>query len=475
MAGLDTAPAAAFPRSVALDEIERIYDKQQAARAAVAARTASERIAKIRALHDALLARRDEIRAALWADYRKPAAEVDLSEIYPVVAEARHAMRRLRRWMAPRRVAAPIALIGSRSRIVHEPKGVVLIISPWNFPINLTFGPLVSAIAAGNTVILKPSEMTPHASAVMKRIAADLFDESEVAVIEGDAAVAEGLLRKRFDHIFFTGSPTVGKIVMRAAAEFLTSVTLELGGKSPVIVDRTANLDEAAAKIAWGKFFNCGQICIAPDYVLADESIRAAFVEKLKASIEALGGDDARGELVNERHAARVRRLLDTAVAGGAEVVTGGEVRDRSCPPTVIANVPLDAPIMQEEIFGPLLPIVSYRTLDDALRVIAEREKPLVLYLFSRDRGVKRTVLRRTTAGGTVINDTLLHFYQSNLPFGGVGHSGVGKAHGFYGFEAFSNARGVFEQPTRFSMIQMLYPPYTRFKQKLIDLTLRYF
>jgi len=475
VAALDPSVPAVIPPLPALEEIERIYDLQQAARAEVAARPAAVRIAKIRALHDALLARRDEIRAALWADYRKPAAEVDLSEIYPAVGEARHAMRHLRRWMAPHRVATPIALFGSRSRIVYEPKGTVLIISPWNFPINLSFGPLVSAIAAGNTVILKPSEMTPHASAVMKRIVADLFDESEVAVVEGDASVAEELLRKRFDHIFFTGSPAVGKIVMRAAAEHLTSVTLELGGKSPVIVDRTANLDEAAKKIAWGKFFNSGQICIAPDYVLVDESIRAPFVEKLKAAIDSLGGDEARGELVNERHAGRVRRLLDAAVARGAEIVAGGTSRDRAVAPTLLTGVSPDASIMQEEIFGPLLPILPYATLDDALRTIAEREKPLVLYLFSRNRRVKSEVLRRTSAGGTVINDTLLHFYQINLPFGGVGNSGMGKAHGVFGFEAFSNARGIFEQPTRFSMIQLLYPPYTAVKQKLIDLTLRYF
>jgi len=318
MAALDIPAPAALPRSEALEAIERIYDKQQAARAATASRPARARIEKIRALHDAMLARRDEIRAALWADYRKPAAEVDLSEIYPVVGEARHAMRHLRGWMRPRRVPTPIALLGSRSRVIHEPKGVVLIISPWNFPVNLTFGPLVSAIAAGNNAIIKPSEMTPHASAAMKRIVGDLFDESEVAVIEGDAAVAEALLRKRWDHIFFTGSPAVGRIVMRAAAENLTSVTLELGGKSPVIVDRTANLDEAAKKIAWGKFFNCGQICIAPDYVLVDESVRAPFTDKLKSAIESLGSENVRGELVNERHAGRVRRLLDTAVARGA-------------------------------------------------------------------------------------------------------------------------------------------------------------
>ena len=459
-----------FARARTLDEIERVYAKQLARRAAVGASDARERIDKLRRLRDVFFARRAEIHAALWEDYRKPAPEVDLSEIYPAVGEAKHAIRHLRRWMKPRRVATPLALLGSRSRIVYEPKGLVLIISPWNFPVNLTFGPLVSAIAAGNCAIVKPSEMTPHTSACMKRIVGDVFDEDEVAVIEGDAGVAEALLKKRFDHIFFTGSPAVGKIVMKAAAEHLTSVTLELGGKSPVIVDRTANLDEAARKIAWGKFFNSGQICIAPDYLLVDEAIRAPFVEKLRAAIH-----PETGWLVNDRHAARVKKLFDGAVSGGAEVVSGGKFDERNVGPTVIDNVAPDDAIMQEEIFGPILPIIPYRTLDDALEVINAREKPLVLYLFSRSRAVIRDVLRGTRAGGTAINDTLIQFYQLNLPFGGVGNSGMGKAHGVFGFQAFSNARGVFEQPTRFSTIQLLYPPYTKLKQKMIDLTIKYF
>jgi aldehyde dehydrogenase (NAD+) len=459
-----------FAVAAASDEIERVYAKQRDHRDAVAATTAVGRIAKLRGLHDAIFAHREEIYAALWADYEKPPSEVDLSEIYPAVSEARHAMRHLRRWMRPRRVSTPLALLGSRSRIVYEPKGVVLIISPWNFPVNLTFGPLVSAIAAGNCAVIKPSEMTPHTSACMKHIVNGIFDESEVAVIEGDSAVAGELLLRKWDHIFFTGSPAVGRVVMRAAAEHLTPVTLELGGKSPVIVDRTANLDEAAKKIAWGKFLNCGQICIAPDYLLIDEAIEKPFVEKLRAAIA-----PETGLIVNDRHAARVKRLFDDAVSGGAEVVAGGGFNQRAIAPTLLANVDPQSPVMQQEIFGPLLPMITYRTLDDALQIIAAREKPLVLYLFSRSRKVIDDVLRRTTAGGTAINDTLVQFYQLNLPFGGVGESGVGKAHGQFGFEAFSNARGVFEQPTRFSAIQFLYPPYTNFKKKLIDLTLRYF
>jgi aldehyde dehydrogenase (NAD+) len=457
-----------------LTEVDRILASQRRNQARVAATSAGERIDKIRRLEAAMLARRGEIRQAMWDDFRKPPAEVDLAEIYTVVTEARHAARHLRRWMRPRRAPGPITLLGSSSRLHHEPKGVVLILSPWNFPFNLSLAPLVSAVAAGNCVVLKPSEMTPHSSACMKRILAALFEESEVAVVEGDARVAQELLRRQFDHIFFTGSPAVGRIVMKAAAEHLTSVTLELGGKSPAIVDRTADLDEAAEKIAWGKFLNSGQVCIAPDYVLVDETVRDAFLPKLRAAVESLGGNDSRPIMVNERHAARVAGLVDGAVAQGAEVVMGGRGEGRAIPPTILAGVAADAAVMQEEIFGPVLPVVSYRTLDEAFDVIASKEKPLALYIFSRARRVVRQILGRTTAGGTVVNHTLIHFYQLNVPFGGVGNSGMGRGHGFAGFEAFSNIRGVVDQRTRLSPINLIYPPYTKLKQKVIDLMLRY-
>ena len=471
-----TAAAQLFDTSSALAEIERVYEAQQRNRAAVASTTAAQRIARIRRLGEVIMARRDEMRAAMWADYKKPAAEVDLSEIYPVVSEVRHATRHLKSWLKPKRVSTRMALWGSSSRIVHEPKGVTLILSPWNFPFNLTLGPLVSAIAAGNTAVLKPSEMTPESTACIRRIIADVFEEDEVAVIEGDATVAEALLRKKWDHIFFTGSPAVGKIVMKAAAEHLTSVTLELGGKSPVIVDKTADLDEAAKKVAWGKFFNCGQICIAPDYVLVQESVAAAFNQKLREAIEALGGPSSRGIMVNERHAGRVKKLFDTAVAAGAKVLIGGEFREREAAATVLTDVPPDSAVMQEEIFGPILPVMTYRTLDDAFAIIGSREKPLVLYVFSRDRKTVKRIVSGTTAGGTVINQTLVHFYQLELPFGGVGHSGFGRSHGFYGFESFSNIRGVLDQRLKFSAIELLFPPYGgKLKEKLIDLTVKWF
>jgi aldehyde dehydrogenase (NAD+) len=457
-----------------VSDIASIYDAQQRNRASIAATTAAQRIDKLRRLERSMLARRNEIRAAMWDDFRKPPAEVDLSEIYPVVSEARHAARHLRRWMKPRRVSTRLALLGSKSTIVHEPKGVVLIIAPWNFPFNLTLGPLVSAIAAGNCAILKPSEMTPASTACMRRIIGELFAEDEVAIVEGEASVAEELLRKKFDHIFFTGSPAVGKLVMKAAAEHLTSVTLELGGKSPVIVDSTANVDEAARKVAWGKFFNSGQICIAPDYALVHENVYSEFLQKVRTATTELG-EKSRGIIVNDRHAARVKRLIDDALAHGANAEIGGNAQGRAIDATVLTNVPSDAAVMQEEIFGPVLPVQKYRSLDEAFSLIESKERPLVLYVFSRDRKVAREIVSRTRAGGTAINHTLIHFYELDLPFGGVGHSGIGRSHGFAGFEAFSNTRGVLDQRLPFSAIELLFPPYgAKWKEKLIDLTVRW-
>jgi aldehyde dehydrogenase (NAD+) len=477
MAITDALPFPAIDAKRASDEIDRLFEAQRLMRHRVAATTSAERIEKLRALEKALFARRDDIRAAMFADYRKPHEETDLSEIYPVLIEARHARRHLRRWMKPRRVSAPLALFGTRSRIMHEPKGVVLIISPWNFPFNLTLGPLVSAIAAGNCAIVKPSEMTPHAAACIASILEELFDPAEVAVIEGDAKTATALLSKPFDHIFFTGSPAVGKSVMRAAAEHLTSVTLELGGKSPAIVDVTADLDEAAAKIAWGKYLNSGQICVAPDYLLVHRSIADDFALRLQRSVETMFRDaGSRGGIVNERHHERLSRALAAATERGATVLSGGttDPARNDFGPTILTGVAPDAQLLQDEIFGPVLPIVPYDDLEGAIRLINEKEKPLSLYVFSHDRSVIDRVLAGTSAGGTAINDTVVQFFHTGLPFGGVGNSGIGRAHGFFGFEAFSNIRGVFEQSLRRTPLQLMYPPYNAFKRRLIDLTLRF-
>jgi len=462
--------------------IDALFARQQAARWRVAATSADQRRAKLRALLDALMAQREEARAALFADFRKAPEEVDLTELYPVISEIKDALRHLLRWMKPRKVTTPMGLFGSAGTIHQEPKGVVLIISPWNYPIYLTLGPLVSALAAGNCAILKPSEFTPHTTAFLRKLLAGLFPEEEVALVEGDAEAAKALLALPFDHVFFTGSPAVGKVVMKAAAEHLASVTLELGGKSPVLVDADANLHEAARKIAWGKGLNGGQTCVAPDYVLVHERVHDAFVEALKKVLGAFYGEDAAARksspdfprIINDRHHARLLRLL---TASKGITVFGGEVDAATnyLSPTLLTEVDPASPIMQEEIFGPLLPILKVKDMDEAVAIVSARPKPLALYIFSGSRRNAESLIARTRAGGGCINDTILHFAHTGLPAGGVGTSGFGKAHGIHGFETFSNARGTLRQRTRFSAIQLMYPPYTGFVRRMIDLTLRYF
>jgi aldehyde dehydrogenase (NAD+) len=467
---------------MALDTPALIFDHQAAARWRVAATSAQQRKAKLQALLEALVARRAEAQAALAADFRKSPEEVDLTELYPVISEIKEALRHLPRWMKPRKVPTPIGLFGSAGTIVHEPRGVVLIISPWNYPIYLTLGPLVSAIAAGNCAVLKPSELTPHTTAFLQKLVRDLFPAEEVALVEGDATVAQQLLALPFDHIFFTGSPAVGKVVMKAAAEHLTSVTLELGGKSPVLVDADADLRVAAHRIAWGKCLNGGQTCVAPDFVLVHERVHDALVAELKQVLRDFYGADSAtraaspdlAHIVSDRHTARIKALIDTS---GATVAFGGEVDEatRQICPTLLTEVSPTAPVMQEEIFGPVLPVLRVPDMDAAVAFVNARPKPLALYVFSGDRRRAEAIIARTTAGGSCINDTILHFAHTGLPTGGVNTSGFGKSHGIYGFEAFSNARGVLRQRTRFSAIQLMYPPYSGFVRRMINLTLKYF
>jgi aldehyde dehydrogenase (NAD+) len=467
---------------VALDSTASIFARQQAARWRIAATSANQRKAKLRALLEALLAHRLEAQEALAADFRKSPEEVDLTELYPVISEIKDALRHLSRWMKPRKVATPIGLLGSAGTIVHEPRGVVLIISPWNYPIYLSLGPLVSAIAAGNCAVIKPSEFTPHTTAFLRKLLAGLFPEEEVALVEGDAEASQALLALPFDHIFFTGSPAVGKVVMKAAAEHLASVTLELGGKSPVLVDADANLGEAARKIAWGKGLNGGQTCVAPDYVLVHERVHDALVERLKKAFSEFYGEDAEARktspdlarIINARNHGRLLRLLQESKG---ITVFGGEVDAATnyISPTLVTEVDPNSPLMQEEIFGPLLPILKVPDMEAAVAFVNARPKPLALYIFSGSRSRAESLIGRTTAGGSCINDTILHFAHTGLPTGGVNTSGFGKAHGVHGFEAFSNARGVLRQRTRWSAIQLMYPPYTGLVRKMINLTLKYF
>jgi aldehyde dehydrogenase (NAD+) len=382
--------------------------------------------------------------------------------------------------MRPTKVWPTMATAMTSAWIEYQPRGRSLIIAPWNFPLNLCFGPLVSALAAGNTVILKPSEMTPAVSVVMAEIIAATFPPDEVALFEGSLPTSQVLLDLPFDHIFFTGSPAVGKVVMAAAAKNLTSVTLELGGKSPVILDETADLRLAAEALMWGKFTNCGQTCVAPDHVFVHESVKDGFVaECRKVLAERYGATPAEQRksphftrVINQRHTQRVAALLQEAQAKGANLLTGGEVDIASCyvAPTLIDQVPLDASIMSEEIFGPVLPLIPYRDVDAVVRQINAGHKPLALYIWSRNSERTRQILQKTSSGGVAINHCVLHYAHGNLPFGGVNNSGIGNAHGHFGFKAFSHERALLKSGP-IMMAKMFFPPYTDTKKKLIRLT----
>lgn len=440
--------------------------------------TLAERKAKITKLRDSLLAHHEDIVKAGWADFRKPPTEVDLTEILPVVAEANDALRKLKSWMKPAKVWPSRMMFGTQGYTQFEPKGRCLIVSPWNYPVNLSLGPLISAIAAGNTAIIKPSEMTPHASAVISKIIREVFDPSEVTVIEGDAPVATELLSLPFDHIFFTGSPAIGKVVMAAAAKHLTSVTLELGGKSPTIVDESADIELAAKNILWAKFTNNGQTCIAPDHIYVHTRVRQRFVDACQQVIKDVYGaqpqsSDSLARVVNDRHTARIEGLLTDAVSRGAKVLAGGQVDAADCyiAPTLIEGAPDDSRIMTEEIFGPILPIITYTDLSQVIARINAEPKPLALYVWSKTQSVIDQVMQQTSSGGACINHCVVQFLHGNLPFGGVNNSGIGSAHGHHGFKSFSHERAVVR--TRIMLAKMFFPPYTPFTRKLIAIFLK--
>ncbi|WP_296622517.1 aldehyde dehydrogenase family protein [Marivirga sp.] len=469
------------PAETSVSEIQKIFDAQKDNYLQVGSTTASQRRAKLKKLHQTIEDYRPQIKEAMYQDYRKHPSEVDLTEVYPITSEIKHARRKLGNWMGKHSVSTPIALLGSSSHVRYEPKGMVLIISPWNFPFNLTFGPLVSAIAAGNSVIIKPSEMTPHSSALMVKLLAEVFDQNEVAVIEGGKDTSTELLALKFNHIFFTGSPNVGKIVMAAAAKHLTSVTLELGGKSPTIVDKTADLKMAARRVAWGKYLNNGQVCIAPDYVYVHESKKAEFVEEVNKAIanfytETASDESSYSRIVNQKHFDRIKSYVDDAVDKGAKVESGGKFDSSQnyISPTVMTDVSNESKLMTNEIFGPIMPIFTFKDLDEAIDQINSREKPLALYIFSKSNKKINYILKNTRAGGGCINHTSVQFFNTNLPFGGSNNSGIGKGHGYAGFKSFSNARGILRQHIP-NAVELLLPPYTKFTQKLIDLTIKWF
>jgi aldehyde dehydrogenase (NAD+) len=358
-------------------------------------------------------------------------------------------------------VATPIIHFLSRSRIYHEPYGVVLIISPWNYPFQLTIAPLIGAIAAGNCVLIKPSEFSPATSALMAKMIAEIFDPDYLAVFQGDAEATQQILAEKFDYIFYTGSTAVGRIIMTAAARHLTPVTLELGGKSPCIVDQDARLDYGIKRIAWGKFLNAGQTCIAPDYVLVHRKIKEAFVEEMIRTIHTFYGEDPMespdyARIINERHFNRLLRLTEKG-----RILSGGNSRrkDLYVAPTLIDQVSPDDPVMQEEIFGPILPLIEYDDIDEAIAFVNQRPKPLALYCFSENKQIQDRVLRETSSGGGCINDTISHIGSQELPFGGIGESGMGGYHGKVSFDTFTHQRGILFRSNLVDM-PLRYPPY---------------
>lgn len=416
----------------------------------------------LRRLEAALRKYEKPLAAALWNDLHKSYEEAYLTEIGLVYAEIKKHLQHVHRWARPQRVAPTMSVFPSRSKVLYEPLGTALIIAPWNYPVQLLLSPLVGAISAGCTAVLKPSPYVPHVAQVLEQMVAEAFDEQYVAVVQGDRTVNAALLEQRYDLLFFTGSPALGKIVMTAAAKNLTPVVLELGGKSPCIVDADADLALAARRIAWGKALNAGQTCIAPDYLLLHESVKAPFIEALKRAFVDLLGDNPResqhyAHIVNDKAFARLRSYLSDG-----EIVFGGttDAAERYFAPTILDHVSPDSSVMCEEIFGPIFPIQTFGTLDEAVLFVNAREKPLALYYFGKNG---ERVLRHTSSGGACINDTIMHIANDNLPFGGVGQSGMSAYHGVESFRVFSHRRAVVSSPTWID-VPFRYMPYSLFR-----------
>ena len=465
------------------EEIDRVFDLQMNYKWKLRQSTARDRIKKLKMLNNRILNNKEEIQESIYKDFRKPEEEVLLTEIYPVTSEIKHTIKNLNRWMKSKKVRTPLSHFGAKSKVRYEPRGVSLIMSPWNFPFQLTMDPLVSAIAAGNCVIVKPSEFSSHTTDCIRKILSEVFEENEVAVFEGDYKVAQKLLKKPFDNIFFTGSPSVGKIVMEAAAKNLTTVTLELGGKSPVIIDDTADLEKAAQRVAWGKCLNAGQICVAPDYLFIPENKEEEFVKLISkyikhyySSIDKVTDDLKYCRIITKRHFNRIVGLIDDAVSKGAKIKVGGhyEESENFISPTILTDIPLDSNILKEEIFGPVLPIMRYKNIDEAINHINSKPKPLALYIFSQDNKTVDYILDHTESGDIAVNDVVIHVGNTNLPFGGINNSGIGKSHGYHGFMAFTHERSYFKQ-AKTSTISMLYPPYKNSTKSIIEKMIKYF
>ncbi len=433
-------------------ELERVFALQRAHQWEAKASNAEQRKDKLRRLKAAVEANAEAIIGAVKQDTRKPEAEIRVTEVLNVLGNIDRNIANLDEWMKPIEVT-PSLNRNDTARIVHEARGVCLILGPWNFPLGLVMGPLAAAVAAGNCCMVKLTDLCPATARVAAKVVREAFDEQDVALFEGGVEVATALLELPFNHIFFTGSTRVGKLVMAAAARNLATVTLELGGKSPVIVDEDADVKKVAADLAAAKQFNGGQACICPDYVFVKESQQAALVAEFQARVrQNLYAEDGRikkeniAQIVNDQNFARVKRLFDDAVARGARVAVGGtlEPADRTVHPTLLTDVTPDMAIMQEEIFAPVVPVLTYKSLDEVIHFISGRDKPLALYIFSNSRSNIEKILSRTSSGGVTINAFFSHYLENQLPFGGVNHSGQGSYHGVFGFRAFSHERAVY-------------------------------
>ena len=457
----------------------QVLDQQRGAFVRDGAPDLATRRGHLDGLKRLLLDNQRDIATAISADFgHRSHAETRFGDLFPTVAGIDHLQRHIGKWMRPERRSVAWYFRPGRAQVIHQPLGVVGIISPWNYPIFLAFPPMAAAIAAGSRVMLKPSEFTPATSTLLAGLLGEAFPIDQVAVVTGGAAIGAEFARLQFDHLFFTGSTPVGRKVMQAASEHLVPVTLELGGKSPAIVERGFPLDRAAGSIANGKLFNAGQTCIAPDYALVPEEAVEPFIAQMTAAVHRLyptiAGNPDYTSIINAAHYARLTGLIDDARAKGARIVelAPAAADGRILSPVLIASVTDDMKVMQEEIFGPVLPIVPYHSLDDAINFVNARPRPLSLYLFGSDGPGRRAVLARTTSGGVTINDTLMHIAQENLPFGGIGASGMGAYHGYEGFRTFSHAKSVFIQ-SRINAVGLMRPPYGKLFERMLGFLLR--
>lgn len=437
-----------------MNSIPSIISRHQAFFTAGHTRSIKARLDALRNVKQAIKTHEADVLSALYQDLHKSEHEAYMTEIGIVLKEISFVMKRLRKWAKPKKVKTPLTHIGSQSVMIHEPYGTVLVIAPWNYPFQLALSPLIGAIAAGNTVIVKPSEYTPAVSAVLSSIIRDVFPSGYVTLVEGGPDTSTALLKQPFDYIFFTGSVSVGKIVMEAAAKQLIPVTLELGGKSPCIVHKDADIKLAAKRIIFGKFTNAGQTCIAPDYLVVHEEIKSEFVKEMKHIIGEFFGhqpelNPAYGKIVSERHFQRLIGFLNDGIP-----LTGGKAdhKHHKIAPTILDQVKDEAPVMQEEIFGPIFPLFTYRSTDEVIAMVNARPKPLALYLFTNHKTVEQHILENISFGGGCINDTLMHAATPYLPFGGVGESGIGRYHGFDSFNTFTHKKSILKQTNRFEL-----------------------